>query len=217
MTQPFIRPYNNPQDFEACLNIFYTTIDSSVNSEPARTIGSYLWCKSYLVLSPHTCFVLDNGSGLPVGYIIGTPSTTDFASRWEDVLIPIVDPKLVPRDDQPGETQLVRDLKRALYGAECSMLQKSEELLQRYPAHLHVNVLPEYQGRGFGSLLTGKFLERMGEEGVRGVHLGMVRGNEGARRFYERAGWRVCEEVLDGGSSGEVGRDGNALCLLKDL
>jgi GNAT superfamily N-acetyltransferase len=169
------------------------------------------------MLSPHTCFVLDNGSGLPVGYIIGTPSTTEFASRWEDVLIPIVDPKLVPKDDQPGETELVRGLKKELYGAGCSMLQKLPEVLERYPAHLHINLLPEFQGRGFGPQLMSAFLVKMREFGVTGVHLGMVRGNVGARRFYENLGWTLCDQVLDGGDSGEVGRDGDAICLLKDL
>lgn len=189
--------------------------------EPARTIGSYLWFKSYVMLSPSTCFVLDNGSGLAVGYIIGTPSTTNFARRWEDVLIPIVDPKLVPRpvagQEDQNEPELVRGLKTALYGAECSMLQSKSDLLARYPAHLHVDILPDYQRRGYGPQLMDTFLSKMRESGVSGVHLGMVRTNDGARRFYERLGFQLCGEVLDDGKSGEVGRDGDAICLVKSL
>lgn len=169
------------------------------------------------MLSPHTCFVLDDGNGRPVGYIIGTPNTTEFAERFQSVIIPIVDPKLVPKDDQPGENETVRGLKKSLYAGEVSMLQKHDTLLEKYPAHLHIDLLPEFQKQGWGQKMIGMFLNKMKELGVSGVHLGMVKGNEGARRFYERLEWKLCEDVLDGGASGEAGREGDAVCLLKDI
>jgi ribosomal protein S18 acetylase RimI-like enzyme len=61
------------------------------------------------------------------------------------------------------------------------------------------------------------FLAKVKGFGAKGVHLGMVASNTGAQRFYERLGFEVCKEVLDGGKSGEVGRDGDALCMVKSL
>jgi RimJ/RimL family protein N-acetyltransferase len=61
------------------------------------------------------------------------------------------------------------------------------------------------------------FLKKLQELGVGGVHLGMVASNAGARRFYERLGFQLCDGVLDDGASGELGRKGDAVCLVKQL
>jgi GNAT superfamily N-acetyltransferase len=241
LPQPFVRQYDPLRDSEDVLNVvycfplliararvtshqFYTTIDKSVDFEPARTIGSYLWCKAYYTLTPSTCFALDDGSGRTIGYILGTPDTKAFVRRWHEMLNTFIDSKLIPPpgpdlavEESAGD--LVRSLKKSLYEAQCSMLlgEGKEQLLKAYPAHLHVNILPEYQGRGCGKMMINTFLERLRQLGAPGVHLGMVRSNDGARRFYERLGFELCTEVLDGGESGEVGRDGNAICLVKCL
>lgn len=115
------------------------------------------------------------------------------------------------------ETDLVRGLRREVYAGTCTMLQSHASLLETYPAHLHINLLPEYTGKGWGKVLMGAFLEKMRGMGVRGVHLGMVATNDGAGRFYMREGFERCGEVLDGGVSGEKGRDGGAVCMVRRL
>ncbi|KAF2635817.1 hypothetical protein P280DRAFT_473600 [Massarina eburnea CBS 473.64] len=185
-------------------------------------MGSYLWYKAYVSLSPETCFVLDDGSGRAVGYIIGASETAGFSQRWRDVFAPILDPKLIPRPgldtgDPDMEREDVRDLRRGVYSGECSMLQGEPHLLQQYPSHLHINILPEHQRQGWGPKMMKTFLDRVQTLGARGVHLGMMRTNSGAKQFYERLGFRLCNEVLDGGVSGERGRHGDAICLIKDL
>ena len=61
--------------------------------------------------------------------------------------------------------------------------------LAGHPAHLHIDVLPAYQGRGFGRLLIRHLLASLSDAGVHAVHLGMVPGNVAARAFYERLGF----------------------------
>lgn len=90
-------------------------------------------------------------------------------------------------------------------------------LLHLYPAHFHIDILPEYQGKGWGGAMLAMWLQCVKGLGAEGVHLGMVRGNAGARRFYERSGFRLCGEVLDGGVSGETGRQGDAVCLMRSI
>lgn len=115
------------------------------------------------------------------------------------------------------ETELVKGLRKEVHAGECSMLQPHAQLLAQYPAHLHINILPEFTGQGWGQKLMSAFLSKITELGACGVHLGMVATNDGARRFYERVGFELCGEVLDGGVSGEIGRDGGAVCLVKKL
>ncbi|KAK7187295.1 hypothetical protein DPSP01_011297 [Paraphaeosphaeria sporulosa] len=222
MATPYVRPFNFDTDHSAGLHVFLTTLDPSVSHEPARTIGSYLWYKAYVYLTPNTCFVLDNGAGRAVGYIIGTPDTAAFAQRWRETFTPIVDPELVPppgieTNDPAMETALVKGLREEVHSGECSMLLSHPSLLSTYPAHLHIDILPEFTGQGWGQKLMSAFLPAIKELGAGGVHLGMVATNAGARRFYERLGFELCGEVMDGGVSGEVGRDGGAVCLMRRL
>ncbi|TBH21436.1 GNAT family N-acetyltransferase [Thermus thermamylovorans] len=61
----------------------------------------------------------------------------------------------------------------------------------RYPAHLHIAVSPEAQGRGVGKALLGAFLDCLGHKGVRGVQLSTTRANAAARRLYRSLGFRL--------------------------
>lgn len=62
--------------------------------------------------------------------------------------------------------------------------------LAGYPAHLHIDLLPEFQRRGYGRELMGRFLAVLAGRGVAAVHLGMVTANTAARAFYDRMGFR---------------------------
>lgn len=170
--------------------------------------------------------MLDDGTGRTVGYIIGCADTSCFAQRWRSCLAPTVDPAVVP---PPGahlsEAQMQAGMARqdishfrtAVYEARCSMLLAWPEVLERYPAHLHIDILEGWQRKGWGTVLMQAFLEEVRRMGARGVHLDMVEANEGARRFYEGLGFAGCEEVLDGGVSGRKGVNGIVVTLVKEL
>ena len=190
--------------------------------EPARTIGSYLWYKAYVSLTPDTCFILDDGTGRVVGYCIGTADTTSFAQRWRDVFTPIVDPILVPRPDiQSNDPLMERDeikgFRHAVYNADCSMLQPWSQMLQQYPAHMHIDILPEYQRKGHGTILINTFFEAVKDRGANGVHLDMVQHNVTGRAFYQKIGFQICPQVLDGGASGNTGVNGIVMTFVKSI
>ncbi|EPJ41268.1 hypothetical protein STAFG_1696 [Streptomyces afghaniensis 772] len=49
--------------------------------------------------------------------------------------------------------------------------------LVAYPAHLHIDLLPEWQGRGHGRRLMRTFLATLQDKGVPAVHLAMATAN----------------------------------------
>jgi len=61
--------------------------------------------------------------------------------------------------------------------------------LAAYPAHLHIDLLPEWQGKGYGRGLMEAFLAGVHAAGAPRVHLGMVPTNTAARAFYHRLGF----------------------------
>jgi ribosomal protein S18 acetylase RimI-like enzyme len=69
--------------------------------------------------------------------------------------------------------------------------------LERRPAELYVaeiQVSPEMQGRGIGTAVLLTVLARAGAEALP-VTLQVLRANAGARRLYERLGFRVTGEA----------------------
>ena len=65
--------------------------------------------------------------------------------------------------------------------------------LAPHPAHLHINLLPGYQRLGHGRELMSTFLASVAAAGAPSCFLSVRRENTGARRFYERLGWRQIE------------------------
>ncbi|WP_038056145.1 GNAT family N-acetyltransferase [Thermus amyloliquefaciens] len=60
-----------------------------------------------------------------------------------------------------------------------------------YPAHLHIAVDPQAQGKGLGKALLGDFLECLRKKGVKGVQLSTTRANAAARGLYRALGFRL--------------------------
>jgi ribosomal protein S18 acetylase RimI-like enzyme len=61
--------------------------------------------------------------------------------------------------------------------------------LDEFPAHLHINLLPEMQGKGWGRRLVQTLVDELRSRSIGGVHLGIDLANTGAAAFYERVGF----------------------------
>lgn len=213
-TKPFIRPYR-ASDEKNTVHVFRGTADPSVQTEPITTIGSHIWCLPYPTLSPRTCFVVDDGGGKAVGYCIGTPDTEDFAQRWKPEYLPIIkqDLKTLPLPNNVDEKEKQKlqtkqdELCSGIYNDPHGLVYSDfAKQLKAYPGHLHIDILPSHQRLGFGKKLIDALLASFKDSGCEGLYLGMVAGNDGAARFYEREGFYRLPHVLDAGASGEKGR-----------
>jgi GNAT superfamily N-acetyltransferase len=151
-----------------------------------------------------------------VGYIIGTPNNKAFLERYLSNYILTIDEPVFPRPcfDVPAKwegEELQNVLLQLLYAPEDELGHVDcPELFNEYPGHLHIDLLPEFQGRGFGKRLTDVLLEKMRNNGEgKGVHLIMAGDNINAQGFYMHLGFERYKAVLDDGKSGELGRHSN--------
>ncbi|HUJ05184.1 MAG TPA: GNAT family N-acetyltransferase [Streptosporangiaceae bacterium] len=62
-------------------------------------------------------------------------------------------------------------------------------LARRYPSHLHINLLPRLQGRGFGGQMIAALISGLRSQGSTGVHLHAGRANQRAAGFYRHVGF----------------------------
>jgi ribosomal protein S18 acetylase RimI-like enzyme len=139
----------------------------------------------YTVLDPEFAFVADDG-GHAVGYIVGTPDTTRFVTRFREQWLPRVAHLHIPPSGQ-------FDFDTDPEGSMATILHTPEGMLTpgltAYPAHLHIDLLPQAQGKGAGRALMTAFLAALNAAGVDAVHLSMTTSNTGARAFYDRLGF----------------------------
>ncbi|MFK4105701.1 GNAT family N-acetyltransferase [Streptomyces sp. NPDC019531] len=182
---PAVRPYL-PQDRDALEDICVRTAHAGRDSRPHyKDPGVFpaAFAAPYVHLEPELAFVLDDGEGLAVGYVLGTADTArfveDYRVKW---LLLMADryPELSHAPRTPDE-----EIVALLYRPERMLVPQ----VAAYPAHLHIDLIPEWQGRGYGRALMETFLRALHERGVAAVHLSMLSANTPARAFYDRLGF----------------------------
>ncbi len=204
--RPFVRPYRPgdlPQVYDICVRTADAGGDARGLYSDDRLMGD-LFAAPYVTLEPEHAFVLDD-AGLAVGYVVGTADTARFVERYRAEWIPAVAhrwpvPPVPPAESAPAVTP--DEAMLALHHRPERMLVPE---LAGHPAHLHIDLLPAYQGRGFGRMLIQRLFASLADAGVPAVHLGMAPANVAARAFYERLGFTEIS-APDAGSVTYLGR-----------
>ncbi|MEU8950455.1 GNAT family N-acetyltransferase [Streptomyces sp. NPDC048489] len=199
--EPTIRPYR-AEDRAAVAHVCVMTAHEGGDSRavhPDLELMPTLFAHPYCRLEPELAFVLDDGTGRAVGYVVGTADTARFVRDFRDVWIPAVAPRY-PRSATPPRSPS-DEMVDLLHHPERMILPE----LAGYPAHLHIDLLPEWQRRGHGRALMDTLLGALAGRGVPAVHLGMVTANTSARAFYDRLGFHVIP-VPDPGPLTYLGR-----------
>ena len=152
----------------------------------------------YAHLDPGLAFVLDDGERA-VGFIVGTSDTARFVKEFRERWIPLVRDR---HPAPPGEPSTPDEFMASLLHWPERMIVPE---LADYPAHLHIDLLPEYQRQGYGRALAFTFFAALAEAGATRVHLGMLTRNTPARAFYDRIGFHEIA-VPDAGELTYLGR-----------
>jgi ribosomal protein S18 acetylase RimI-like enzyme len=69
--------------------------------------------------------------------------------------------------------------------------KKKNQIIAEYPAHLHINLMPGYQGLGLGTRLMNTFETHLRDFGIRGIHLTTSNKNFKAIPFYSKMGFEI--------------------------
>jgi ribosomal protein S18 acetylase RimI-like enzyme len=157
----------------------------------------HVWAGPYLAHPDAVALVVRDASGV-AGYCVGVPDTAAF-ERWLD------DEWLGPLRERYPQGSGGTDADRSLVERIHAWPRTDPALLEEFPAHLHIDLLPRLQGQGWGRRSLEALLGELASGGVPGIHLGVDPQNRGAVAFYERLGFT------------EVGGDGTTLWLTRHL
>jgi GNAT superfamily N-acetyltransferase len=147
----------------------------------------HIYSAPYLRLSPETCFVARDDMGI-AGFIVGAIDTHHFERRlerewWPHLRAQYSDPDETERDSWTA------DQRRSF------MIHHPEEtpeaVIEAFPSHLHMQLLPRIQGRGIGVRLLDLWLGKAREKGAVGVHVGVNSQNRRAVKFWKRNGFKA--------------------------
>lgn len=157
-----------------------------------KKLFGYLFCSYYPLYEPeHSFIAIDKQNNNVVGYILGTPNTVKQEKSFKTKM----SPRIMLR------TFLLSSWKYHESFSFIMRLRKNigsnttpKDFLDTFPAHLHIDILPEYQKKGIGSALIKKFEYHMIELSIKGIHLGTSSKNVKALPFYKKHGYNIYAE-----------------------
>ncbi|MGK3951279.1 GNAT family N-acetyltransferase [Microbacterium sp. I2] len=180
-----IRPFH-PGDEPALAEVCLRTADAGADASGVLDDDD-LWAEifvlPYVERHPDFAFVVEAEHGRVVGYIVSAPDTAAFEAWFETQWWP----RHAARWPEPGaDDSRQAGILRYAYGRRGAQAQPFGE---EYPAHLHIDLLPEAQGMGLGRQLIARLELALRGAGVRGLHLVASAENSGAIAFYPRVGF----------------------------
>lgn len=144
----------------------------------AYILNSY--CNYYIDNEPENCFVLTDDDDNAVGYILCAEDYSAYSRKFAPYF------KTVRKNAGICLAEVI---------AEHFVLKVFSE---KYPAHLHIDILDGYTGKGSGTELLSKLKQHLKEKGVSSVMLIVGSGNKSAIRFYKRNGFSVLLSAFGG-------------------
>lgn len=173
MEKAFIRKYSS-SDRETVRNICIETADASFKkSSRILKCVPIIYNDYFTEQEPENIFVIDDGNGKAVGYILCSASYERFIKKNMEIYL-----KIVAKAHLPSCAVLLGYLYQ---------LKK----IKNCPVHLHIDILPEYQHMGFGSKLIDTLCEHLKENGYNRLSVCGISEKSGAYRFYKKCGF--CE------------------------
>ena len=184
-----IRPYHNTDlssIYRICLLTGFNGEDATPYLHDPDLVG-HLFAAPYAIFESSLCFILTMNYK-PCGYVLGTSDSIMFNDTCEKKWFPELRKRYVlpNKDENTLEANFIRYLHSK---------QNLPKWTHDYPAHLHIDILPIAQKKGFGSKLIKVFLNQLNCLNVKGLHLIVSKKNQNAICFYKKVGFHELNEL----------------------
>jgi len=150
-----------------------------------QKLMGHIYSAPYAILQPELGLVAEDEVGV-AGFIVGAANTSAWERRLEREWWPRLR-REYPAPDEARMAEWSHDQRRVF------MIHKPKPVpaavVQSYPSHLHMNLLPRLQGRGIGSRMFAAWLSMAATRGIGPMHVGVNRANTRAVGFWNRVGF----------------------------
>ncbi len=176
-----VRPDDLPMLYHICLVTGAAGQDASALHNDQELIG-HIYAAPYAVLEPAQALVAEDEHGV-AGYLVGTHDTDQFTERLEQQWW------LGLRERYSDPALMLSEADRARIGTIRQPERNPADLVEQYPAHIHMNLLPRLRGQGVGRALVQRWVAEARAARVRGIHLGASASNAGGIAFWQKVGF----------------------------
>ncbi len=145
----------------------------------------HVYAGPYVARGVGTQLVLVDEAGV-AGYLLSADDTLDFEAWAETTWYPPIRARYPRLDDGSRDAEVI--------GLIHQPERTPRELVARFPAHLHIDLMDRARGLGLGRMLIDRLLAELRGRRVEGVHLGVDVANTNAIGFYRHLGF---EPVVD--------------------
>ena len=171
--------------------------DASHLYRDCKLIG-HIYSAPYALLEPGLALVAEDDEGV-AGFAVGTLDTEKWQERleaewWPKLRRQYADPAAEPPTEWSADHRRANTIHRPR--------RTPRQVVDLYPAHLHLNLLARTQGRGAGTLLFSEWMVHASRHGVRATHVGVNSANTRAVRFWSKRGFDRLK--LEDGSQGRT-------------
>lgn len=171
-----IRPYEE-KDKD---NVRFVCLNSEGPSKQTKRGKHFIlttYCDYFIEKEGRNCFVAVNENDKAIGYVICAENFDRYNKCFQA--------EYIPRFKK-------WEFLRRKSAKNSAVLQ--EKYKNDYPAHLHIDVLPEYQRMGLGHRLVDALCEHLKANGIKGVMLTVGAGNKKGQAFYQKYGFDCLEK-----------------------
>ncbi|OLV19310.1 GNAT family N-acetyltransferase [Deinococcus marmoris] len=187
------RPSDQGSLYRICLETADSGADATHIYRDPLLVG-HIYAAPYLAYAPAFAFVLEDETGV-CGYVIGALNTRDFEATlerewWPDLRAQYADTTDIPAAQRTPDERLARLIHHPNTAPQ--------SILDAYPSHLHIDLLPRGQGGGNGRRMLDRLFMALGEAGSPGVHLGVGGSNTRAIGFYRHLGFQQLAREASG-------------------
>jgi ribosomal protein S18 acetylase RimI-like enzyme len=179
------RPDDESAAYQVCVQTGDFGRDGSARyADDPEALGR-IFVGPYLRFEPELSFVLEDAAGV-CGYALGALDSRRFFERYEAHWRRGLCERFAEPSGDPAAWSPVQQVYYTYHHPDYFC----PEPYDAHPSHLHIDLLPRAQGRGFGRQLIERLIDTLRERGSPGVHLGVSAMNERAQGFYARLGFR---------------------------
>ena len=141
-----------------------------------------IYVAPYVIHEPNFAYAL-LAENKVVGYLMGVLDTKSFENILVEKYWPIAKAKYEQIDFEitPSDQELLAELDKQGFS--------NQELIKKYPSHLHIDIVESHQSAGYGKSMIAFLLSELKQAGSSGVHLHMSASNDRARVFYKKFGF----------------------------
>ncbi len=177
-----------------CFHTGYMGEDARSHFHDKKLFG-LLFCSYYPKFESHNSFIAvtkENGKEKVIGYVLCSLDTKEQEIKYKKRF----QWKILVRLVLITSWKYFHDFKLVLSFISRMLRYKGRNggeiaMHDQYPAHLHVDVMEEYQNKGIGTQLIKRLEEHLKKKKIAGICLGTSERNYKSIPFYKKHGYRL--------------------------